>query len=67
LIDSGACRSVDIQNTFGVSKSSVVRSLNKLRSGGSEAFFEQRRVRRGGKVFTSEVLEKAQRLLDQGN
>jgi transposase len=63
LIDSGACRQVDIQNTFGVSKSSVIRSLNKLRAGGAEAFFVQRR---GGKVFTSEVLEKAQRLLDQG-
>lgn len=66
LIDSGACRQVDIQNTFGVSKSSVIRSLNKLRTGGAEAFFVQRRGRRGGKVFTSEVLEKAQHLLDQG-
>ncbi|MBI9081931.1 MAG: hypothetical protein JEY79_19595 [Pseudodesulfovibrio sp.] len=66
LIDSGACRQVDIQTTFGVSKSSVIRSLNKLRKGGSEAFFVQRRGRRGGKVFTSEVLERAQGLLDQG-
>ena len=66
LIDSGACRQIDIQNSFGVSKSSVIRSLNKLRSGGSEAFFVQRRGRRGGKVFTSEVLEKAQCVLNQG-
>jgi len=66
LIDSGACRQVDIRRTFGVSKSSVIRSLNKLRSGGPEAFFVQRRGRRGGKVLTCEVLEKAQRLLDQG-
>jgi len=66
LIDSGACRQVDIVRTFGVSKSSVIRSLNKLRCSGCEAFFVQRRGRRGGKVFTSEVLEKAQRLLDQG-
>ena len=66
LIDSGACRQVDIRTTFGVSKSSVIRSLNKLRSDGPEAFFTQRRGRRGGKVFTSEVLEKAQSLLDQG-
>ena len=66
LIDSGACRQVDIRRAFGVSKSSVIRSLNKLRSGGSEAFFVQRRGRRGGKVLTCEVLEKAQRLLDQG-
>jgi len=66
LIDSGACRQVDIRKIFGVSKSSVIQSLNKLRSGGSEAFFVQRRGRRGGKVLTSEVLEKAQSLLDQG-
>jgi len=66
LIDSGACRQVDVIRTFGVSKSSVIRSLNKLRSGGPEAFFVHRRGRRGGKVLTSAMLEKAQRLLDQG-
>jgi len=66
LIDSGACRQIDIQNAFGVSKSSVIRSLNKLRSGGAEAFFVQRKGRRGGKVFTPEVLKQAQRLVDQG-
>jgi len=66
LIDSGACRQVDIQRVFGVSKSSVIRSLNKFSSGGAESFFVQRRGRRGGKVLTPEVLEKAQRLLDQG-
>ncbi|RLB78298.1 MAG: hypothetical protein DRH24_14670 [Deltaproteobacteria bacterium] len=66
LIDSGACRQVDIRRAFGVSKSSVIRSLNKLRSGGPEAFFVQRRGRCGGKVLTCEVFEKAQRLLNQG-
>ena len=66
LVDSGACRQIDIQNTFGVSKSSVIRSVNKLRSDGAEAFFLQRKGRRGGNVFTSKVLEQAQNLLDQG-
>ena len=66
LIDSGACRQVDIIRTFGVSKSSVIRSVNKLRGEGPEAFFVKHRGRRGGKVLTAEVLEKAQRLLDQG-
>jgi hypothetical protein len=66
LVNSGACRQVDIQRTFGVSKSSVIRSLNKLRSGNAEAFFVQRRGRRSGKVFTTDVLERAQSLLDQG-
>ena len=61
LVESGACRQIDIQRTFGVSKSSVIRSVNKLRSGGAEAFFTQRKGRRGGSVFTCEVLEQAQR------
>ena len=67
LIESGCCRQVDIQRVFGVSKSSVIRSMNKLRSDGPDGFFVQRRGRRGGKVLTAEVLEKAQRLLDQGD
>ncbi|MBU1228317.1 MAG: hypothetical protein KJ698_14025 [Actinobacteria bacterium] len=65
LIEAGACRQVDIINTFGVSKSSVIRSLNKLRSGGIDAFFQDRRGRRSGPVLTPEVLEKAQSLLDK--
>jgi transposase len=66
MIEAGACRQVDIIRSFGVSKSSVIRSVNKLRKDGAEAFFVQRRGRRGGKVLTSELLEKAQGLLDQG-
>ncbi len=66
LIESGSCRQIDIQRVFGVSKSSVIRSVNKLRSGGPEDFFVERRGRRGGKVLTPEVLDQAQRLLEQG-
>ena len=66
MIESGACRQVDVIKTFGVSKSSVIRSVNKLRKEGAKAFFVQKRGRRGGKVLTPEVIEKAQRLLDQG-
>jgi transposase len=66
MIESGACREVDVITTFGVSKSSVIRSVNKLRKDGAKAFFVQRRGRRGGKVLTPEVIEKAQSLLDQG-
>jgi hypothetical protein len=40
--------------------------VNKLRKDGAEAFFVQRPGRRGGKVLTSKVLEKAKGLLDQG-
>lgn len=67
LIDTGTCRQVDIINTFGVSKSSVIRAVKKLRMNGPEAFFERRRGRRGGKVLTPAVLEKAQTLLNQGH
>ena len=66
LIQSGAARQMEIQRAFGVSKSSVIRSLKRLQRGGAGGFFSQRRGRRGGKVLTAEVLEKAQRLLDQG-
>lgn len=64
LIQSGACRQIDIITTFGVSKSSVVRSQNILRDSGSEGFFKPRATRTGGPVFTPEVLGQAQALLD---
>jgi transposase len=67
LIDSGACRQVEILRTFGVSKNSVIRSLRKLRRGGAESFFKPRRGRQGGTVLTSEIIENAQRLLRQGS
>ena len=66
LIDSGACRQVEILRTFGVSKNSVIRSLRKLRRGGGESFFQPRRGRRGGRVLTSEIIENAQHLFQQG-
>jgi transposase len=66
LIESGGCRQADIIRTFGISKSSVIRGVKKLREQGPEAFFVKHRARRGGKVFNADVLEQAQRLLDQG-
>ena len=65
LINAGACRHKDIIETFGVSKSSVNRALNKLRNGGIEAFFKRREGRRGGSILTPEILEQAQGLLNQ--
>ncbi len=66
LVISGACRQVDIINCFGVSKNSIIRSVNKLKNEGAEAFFKPRQGRRGGTIFTSEVLEQAQGLPNQG-
>ena len=65
LIESGGCRQVDIINTFGVSKSSVIRYQNLLRKGGTSAFFTPRKVRSGGRILTEEILAKAQILLDE--
>jgi len=66
LIESGACRQTEVINAFGVSKSSVIRAQNKLRKGGSESFFIDRRGRKGGTVLTPEVLDQAQSHLDKG-
>ncbi len=69
LIDSGACRQIEIIRTFGVSKSNIARSLGRLRAGGSESFFKptHKGRRGGGKVLNRETLENAQRLLKQGH
>jgi hypothetical protein len=66
LIDVGLCRQIEILNTFGVSKSSVARSLKKYRQGGIDAFLKSRKTRKGGRVLTDDVLAKAQKLLNQG-
>jgi len=66
LIDSGACRQVDILKAFGVSKSSIARSLQTLRGKGADAFFAPRKRRRGGTKLTQDMLTKAQNFLDQG-
>jgi len=66
LIESGACRQVEIINAFGVSKSSVIRSQHRLRDGGPEAFFKPRPGRKGGTVLTPALCEKAQALFNEG-
>lgn len=67
LIDSGACKQIDIIKAFGVSKSSLIRAQKKYREGGANAFFSQRQnFRKKGTVLTSEVLGQAQDLLNEG-
>ncbi len=65
LICQGACRQVDIVRAFGVSKHSVIRSVNKHRAGGVEAFYTPRATR-GASVLTPEVTAQAQQLLGAG-
>jgi hypothetical protein len=65
LICQGACRQVDIVRAFGVSKNSVIRSVNRYRAGGVGAFYTPR-IPRGASVITSEVAAQAQQLLGAG-
>ena len=65
LICQGACRQVDIVRAFGVSKQSVIRSINKYRAGGVKAFHTPRATR-GATVMTPEVTAQAQQLLGAG-
>jgi transposase len=65
LIDLGACRQVDIVRAFGVSKNSVIRSVNKYRGGGVNAFYAPRAAR-GASVLVPEVTVQAQQLLGAG-
>jgi len=66
LIESGACRQMDIIKAFGMSKSSVIRFQNKLRKHGSEAFFIDHRGRKQGTVLIPELIERSQELLNNG-
>jgi hypothetical protein len=65
LICQGACRLVDIVRAFGISKNSVIRSVNSYRDGGVGAFYTPR-VPRGASVITPEVAVQAQQLLAAG-
>jgi transposase len=64
LMVTGACRPCEVMRSFGVSKRSVLRAVQRHREGGAEAFFASRRGRRGGTVLTAPVLAQAQQLLD---
>ena len=65
LASTGQCRQVDIVRAFGVSAISVKRSVKKFREGGAGSFF-RKRVARRPRVWTPEVLRRAQELLQEG-
>jgi len=65
LICQAVCRQVDIVRAFGVSKNSVIRSVDKYRAGGVKAFYTSRATR-GASVMTPEVTAQAQQLLGAG-
>ena len=63
LCCQGACTQAEIVRTFGVSKNSLLRSVEKFRKEGIEGFYRPRRGR-GPSVMTLEVTTQAQKLLD---
>ena len=66
LITVGACRPCEIVRSFGVSKRSVLRAVQRYGAGGAARFFAARKTRRGGTVLTAPVLAQAQQQLDEG-
>jgi len=67
FIYNGACRNIDIQRTFNVSKESVIRNLKKFKEKGSEGFFSAvKKNKRKSKVLTPEKIQEAEELLSIG-
>jgi len=60
-----ACRQAEIIKAFGVSKSSVLRSVNKYREEGIDGFYKPRRAR-GAPIMTPEVIQQAQQRFEDG-
>jgi len=65
LVSQGACRQIEVIKAFGVSKSSVARSVEKFQSGGTAIFFKPKKGR-GSKVFTEEVNDQLDELFASG-
>ncbi len=66
FVAEGLCTQGDVVRAFGVSLSSVKRSVKSYRTQGARAFFLPRKSR-GGTVLTAAVRLRAQALLDSGN
>lgn len=66
LICQGLCKQSDIIRVFGVSRSSVKRSVKKYETGGIPAFFAPKTRRTGGTVLNKDVMAKAQERLNLG-
>jgi transposase len=65
LYINGNCKQADIVKAFGVSANSVKRYVKKYRKGGIAAFFKNSSKRRP-RVLTREVIEQAQKVLNDG-
>ena len=65
LIVNGICTNVEIQQAFGVTKTSVCRGVSKFKESGVASFYAAP-GRRKGPVMTPEILTSAQVFLDDG-
>ena len=66
LIVNGTVKQKDIVRAFGVPLITVKRSVKLYRERGAEGFFERKAQKRLGRVLKGEVLERAQKLLEEG-
>ena len=68
FIISGACRNIDIEKVFHVSKRSIIRNCKKYIEFGSEGFIgiDKGKGRRKGKVITDEKIKRSEELLSAG-
>jgi hypothetical protein len=62
---NGVVKQADIVRAFGVTDLSVMRAVKRYRELGVGGFYASKKTR-GAVVLTSEVMEKAQGLLDKG-
>jgi transposase len=65
LCVQGTVKQADIIRAFGVSKSSVLRSVDRYRQQGVQGFYQVRRTR-GAPVMTPEVIQQARQLFEEG-
>lgn len=66
LCDHGLCKLVDVERAFSVSAISVKRALKQYRLQGTASFYLKRKPKSTARVWTSERLEEAQALINNG-
>ena len=66
LIVAGTVKPKEVVRAFGVPKITVKRGVKLYREYGSKGFYEQRPRKSSASVLKGEMLERTQRLLEQG-
>lgn len=66
FIDQGLCRNVDIQNSFNVSKSGIIRNCKKFKKDGPAAFYNPIKRSGNASVLTKEKIIEIEELFELG-